>query len=648
MRTLSLYIDDQKVDLFNDEIVSLNQSIQNVRDISKVFTDFTKTFTIPASTSNNKIFKHYYNFNIIDGFDARTKVSARIELNGIPFKTGKIKLESVGLRNNKAYDYKVTFFGDTVNLKDLLGEDQLDSLPLSQFDYEYSQLYVKVGLNQGITVAGETEALITPLILCEGQRPEDIYQNGVHYDYLKYALRVRLIVEAIETKYGITFSDDFFSSTNSVYEDLYLFLHREKGRVALPEGIFLSTWQDIPFTTDGQFFQANGSGFGIFDINPSAARRYDVTGTINVDVTDEFILYIFYNGSPIQSRTLSGSTTYNVDFDYVTQNGFYEFKVEHATEINVLGTSSWTFIRQSYDPSTPDDYIVVGQGAFLIGNTFIFKMEEQMPKMKVIDFLTGLFKMFNLTAYYDGDEIVVKTLDNYYAAGGIRDWSKYIKADKAEVSPITIFKDIKFRYQGLDNYLAIEHNEAYNKEWATEEYQTENKFDGQTYAVELPFEHLKYYRYVDDNGNIYDIQMGFMLDSKFEPYLGKPLLFYASDVDYSLKVKDTTPVATYYAPSNSRVLNNTSQNLNFKAELNEWTYSANFETLFQNYYSSYISDVFNPQIRIVKYEAVLPVGELINYELNDKIIINSNSYRINSISTNLNTGESQLELLNVV
>ena len=30
-----------------------------------------------------------------------------------------------------------------------------------------------------------------------------------------------------------------------------------------------------------------------------------------------------------------------------------------------------------------------------------------MPEMKVIDFLTGLFKMFNLTAYEDGGVIIV-------------------------------------------------------------------------------------------------------------------------------------------------------------------------------------------------------------------------------------------------
>ena len=64
MQTLQLYIQGTRIDLFNDESISLTQTIQNVRDIGKVFTDFSKSFTLPASKTNNKIFKHYYNFDI--------------------------------------------------------------------------------------------------------------------------------------------------------------------------------------------------------------------------------------------------------------------------------------------------------------------------------------------------------------------------------------------------------------------------------------------------------------------------------------------------------------------------------------------------------------------------------------------------------
>jgi len=121
MQNIELYIEGQRLDLFNDESVSLTQTIKNARDVAKVFTSFTQTFNVPASKTNNKIFKHFYNFDIVDGFDARIKVAGTIELNSFPFKDGKIKLEGVSLKENQAHSYKITFFGKAVNLKDLVG-----------------------------------------------------------------------------------------------------------------------------------------------------------------------------------------------------------------------------------------------------------------------------------------------------------------------------------------------------------------------------------------------------------------------------------------------------------------------------------------------------------------------------------------------
>ena len=135
MQTLQLYIKDQlgiekRVDLFQDEQVTITDSIVNVKDISKVFTSFTQSFTLPASATNNKLFSHYYNFDIIDGFDGRLRTEAKIEINTLPFKKGKIQLEGVQLKHNKPFAYKVTFFGDAITINDILGDTQL-----SQLDY---------------------------------------------------------------------------------------------------------------------------------------------------------------------------------------------------------------------------------------------------------------------------------------------------------------------------------------------------------------------------------------------------------------------------------------------------------------------------------------------------------------------------------
>ena len=137
MQRLQLYIEDNNgdeilVDLFDNENVELTSTIQDIRDIGKVFTDYSQSFTVPASNTNNKIFRHYYNYNITgNAYDSRKKKTARIEINSLPFRKGKIFLNSVKMKNNKAYSYDITFYGETISLKDLIGDDELTDLDYS-------------------------------------------------------------------------------------------------------------------------------------------------------------------------------------------------------------------------------------------------------------------------------------------------------------------------------------------------------------------------------------------------------------------------------------------------------------------------------------------------------------------------------------
>ena len=126
-----------------------------------MFTDFSQSFTLPASKKNNKLFKHFYNYFISEGaFDARKKVDAILEINYIPFRRGKIFLNGVKMKNNKAYAYNVTFFGNTVTLTDLFGDDELSQLDLSAFDHDYGNSQVQTGLTTGYF----SESIIYPLI----------------------------------------------------------------------------------------------------------------------------------------------------------------------------------------------------------------------------------------------------------------------------------------------------------------------------------------------------------------------------------------------------------------------------------------------------------------------------------------------------
>ena len=89
MRKPSIFIDNRRIDLFQDEKISVKSSVQDIADISKVFTDFSQTFSIPASDENNDILGFYYN-NDLGEFNANIRVAARIEIDNTPFREGKM------------------------------------------------------------------------------------------------------------------------------------------------------------------------------------------------------------------------------------------------------------------------------------------------------------------------------------------------------------------------------------------------------------------------------------------------------------------------------------------------------------------------------------------------------------------------------
>lgn len=68
-----IYIGSSKLDLFDNENITLNLSVADVSDITKNTTDYTQSFNVPATDVNNEIFSHYYEANLDGGFDARIK-----------------------------------------------------------------------------------------------------------------------------------------------------------------------------------------------------------------------------------------------------------------------------------------------------------------------------------------------------------------------------------------------------------------------------------------------------------------------------------------------------------------------------------------------------------------------------------------------
>ena len=682
MQTLQVYIGETRLDLFSDESINVTQSIQNIKDISKIFTDFSRSFTVPASKTNNKIFKHYNNKNIVGGFDARKKVEARLEINNKPFRGGKIKLDGVNLKDGVTASYKITFIGNTVNLKDIVAEEKLETLDwLDNFTLNYSATQVKDALQNGKDFTFNQQvypdAIVAPLITnttrlfydsvdaypaYPNEQGGNLYvqptydattHSGVYYEELEYSIRVHLIVKAIEQEYGLVFSTDFFNETNLEYYNLYMWLHRDKGRVF--EGDSITTLAE-------PFEEGTRSRFRLFQdklivFNADVGSKINYTLSVTTNTAATFKVIVKKDGATYNSTTVENGTT--VQLSGILQSSSTGYKVYVESEDVFTFTATW-------------DILDVLNGEELTSSTTNVQMNtvrefiitENTPNMKIIDFLNGLFKTFNLTAYEQDGTIYIDTLDRYYAASThVWELDKHIDAKDEVVDNALPFQEIDFKYKGTNTFLAKKHTNVFAQEWGELRYTSEDGFNDASpnvYSVELPFEHVKYERLLDnaDKSNT-NVMYGWFADDKGSSYVGEPLIFYpiqnsGTDIQFLnnenyIDANSRTIINNYFVPSNSLSLNSaeSTSNLNFYLQANEYTFTPAFTgTLFAKFYRAYIRNVFDVRNRLTKLTAKLPLNFLLKFQLNDKIRFRGNYYKINSITSDLLTGKATLELIN--
>jgi len=715
MQKLQLYIGGQRVDLFKDETVTLNQTIQNIKDPAKIFVEFTKDFTIPASKINNQIFRHFNNYDITTNFyDARFKTAAEIQLNYIPYKKGFIKLEGVDLKLNNPYAYRIVFYGQTVSLKDIIGDDKLQSLTqLDNYNLTYSSANVEARLKANIgniiaplitSGASNEDNDLNPSRLYYNSQTHNVIdgnlffhntgsKNGVLWSDLKYAIRLNNIILAIENQYtDITFSTDFFNSTNKPYYDLFMWLHRKKGSVEPAEQIQSFPTLVTEFGTAQQFTtMLSGTTLEVYSsCNPYASApcpnntslpSITQSLTLTPNTSDFYDVVISRDTVTWYTKIgLSGTQTLspNTGMPIMDEAG-YTVTIFVASGVNLTFTSIEWELSGYFNNSGWQENYITGTNTVTADASIDFVIRQQIPEMGTLDFLTSIFQMFNLTAFYvenpadpDYQKIKVQTLDEFYATYNTYDISKYIDINSSSVDAALPYREISFSYEGTETFLAKQYDQLTGKLWAAEKFTGDSttngdSFDGNnsTYSIQIPLEHVLNERLVDANTNLTpstnktSIQYAYFVDDNQDAYFGKPLLFYPILINNtkpnykSIAFRDTPTthkeVTSYFIPSNSVSIDPSisTSNINFYEETNEYTPNGTFSgTLFADYYRTYIRSIFTINRRLIKVKAYLPLKILYNFTLNDVFTINNRSFNINTIETNLQTGESNIELLN--
>ena len=124
------------LDITSSDDFPLSLSFQNfdVRDFNSRSGSFSKTFKIPASKNNNRLFNHIYRDGNIDNNNVLKNIPSTIYADNIPIITGKLRVTQI-YKNTEVLEYECIFLGDNMDWADAIKNLNLDELEFSSTAY---------------------------------------------------------------------------------------------------------------------------------------------------------------------------------------------------------------------------------------------------------------------------------------------------------------------------------------------------------------------------------------------------------------------------------------------------------------------------------------------------------------------------------
>jgi hypothetical protein len=656
-RIVGLFVEGVQVELFNDEQISVNSSVQNISDISKVFTDFSQSFTVPASPHNNNIFQYFYESDLEQTIDQNLRRNAFIEIDLTFFRRGKIQLEKSNVKNGQVDSYTVTFYGDVLALKDKFGEDKLRDLNLTPYEVPFTGTEVYDRITDLTTDYDVRYPLIASTRLWTyNVGPENICSTSkaIQYYELFPAIKISKLFEAIQNDYGITFQGTFLQDDRFTQCFLWAKNTLSFDFFTAPEDIDFTSklnindanWLNLSSQNAEDFVDLTTNSINLQDFNPNVYEHKIQIEVLSLTPVGTIYINVFQDGNLLQTFITSIVNVFNViiqNTSGLNTNITYQITGANVTDVEcVIYYEAW-----AYYLGLPIRSLCVIQTA-TTSVTANLTLAKYMPDMKVSDFFAGVLKDFNMTCVgIEKDVYEVLPLDDWYSQGAIVDVTEYTNTDEIGFERMKLYKKISFKYQESESFANKNYFKTYNQQYGNLDYQF--NYDGSDYVIESPFENLLFTRALDNSSN-YAI-LGYSLNDNYQPYTPKPCLMYlygASDsLVHDIKFYDGSThlnIDTYALFGQDLTYQNTKYSLNFGADNSIIHNETIQQGLYATYYFPYLSNLFNLKQRLVTVKTILPISLLTNLRLNDRLIIRDKRYIINEMKSNLTNGEVEFSL----
>jgi len=688
-------IHNQELDLFDDESITLTSKVKDPQFVDRIWTDFTHSFNVPASENNNQILHHYYRFNVIEGtqdkyYDYRIKQRGAIEINYTTFRDGYIKLNSAKMELDKVVSYNITFFGSIAGFKDLIGEYTLPELNWDEFNH------VRDGDSvwEGLSYAGPgvlNNKIIYPLISKTRRWDEAALNTGIFPNNFSPAILVTEVLANIEAEGELTFSSAFFQEDH--FTNLFLYCPRE---LSAEETTKESDFQKVgiyssPPPTGEYVPNIVSYPNGVIDMTDfNNNSSYQSVASLHVDYNaggaQPFDIIYYVNGleyDRVSNIQGSGTHTFFYTKGQTTINDLVRFYVvgyAGQTEQNMNIKLRFEFQQQGGGNPIIEVLYTNWDLTYFLGDEL--KLALAIPNIKIIDFITGILKLFNLTlsnidpadGTYHQRTFFVEPYDVWLtqgrnpANGNTVDLTKLIDIKTHEIITPLIPSEVSYRYQDPEAFLNERFKIISGQAYGDASIKSDKGAD-EPYEIEVEFENLLWEKQSEPQ----ELHIGWVTDDPIPAYVNpqlqespledRTMLFYwsgeqACDIGIQGSIINGGANMTsykfcnsYYSPLLTTALNQPTDpptnSLNYGSELNSYTLTDETVSLYSLYHKKYLSSIFAENLRAHKYRAILSHPDIVKLKLNDTVKIHDIYYHINLISANLTSGEVNLTLVNI-
>ena len=498
------------LDQFADEDIKVSNNILELFDLGEIPGTYTQQITLPGTKVNNAFFEQYYDISVWepDIFNTNQVVEAYLDFDAFYLVNGYLQLNKVNVVENKFVDsYEVTLFGIVSNFSiDTRSSFLTDLSSLSVYNHTASYANVTSSWGRGL-FNGD---IVYPM----GEYGQQIYYSQIIFngiddnenalvvqDY-KPAIRLKKVWDAIFNEFGYTYTGSFWNEP--FLNDVYLTLNN-----SLQSPIFSPSIEDfgkgkvgnVSGSTPINLTNATTASFAFNQIEYNYNNKFVLSGgytkyTLDqrstTDITLDLAFKVTHTGAsgsgmpyfsiywvddttggtvnaqvlagPINnfittirdSRTTTVTETFNLKgvpiVGATLPAGTYRIYIRY----DVYGTNNFT-VQLNPDSSNLSQLEIsrVRQA----GDQQVMDIPSNMPfgtsGIKVMDFIRGVQKKFNLVIYPDKlnpNQFVVETFNNWYKQGTIKDFNKYINVkDKISFTPANQLGYNKIRFSDADD-----------------------------------------------------------------------------------------------------------------------------------------------------------------------------------------------------